>query len=139
MAKSREELIDEMLDREAIRELPVLYCKGAWGDPELQASVFAEDATFTVMSEKPVTMHGREAMLKNFRERQTTATPRPLIHNIAVELKSPTEAVGWCVVELRSQKEGMRLIYVGYYDDEYVKIDGQWKFKSRRHFTFPVS
>ena len=64
--------------------------------------------------------------------------PRPYIHNHVVDLKSKTTASGRCYVELRSAKKNFEWIGTGFYDDEYVKVDGKWKFASRKFTSFAM-
>ena len=54
------------------------------------------------------------------------------IHNIVIELKSPTHATGYAYLELRSSAQQMKWMGTGYYEDEYEKVGGQWKLKARR-------
>jgi hypothetical protein len=61
-----------------------------------------------------------------------TAKPRPLIQNHVIELLGPDRAKGTCYVEVRLLCEGQEWLLTGWCDDEYVKVDGEWKFKSQR-------
>jgi SnoaL-like domain len=48
MAKSREQLVDEMLDCEAIKDLPARYCHYVWSkNLEGVLSLFTEDGLFS--------------------------------------------------------------------------------------------
>ncbi|HXW85157.1 MAG TPA: nuclear transport factor 2 family protein [Candidatus Binataceae bacterium] len=132
--KSVEQIVTELQDREAIRELPVRYCDCVWrGDIDGIVNLFSADATFIVKGPQ------REAVSKGHAELKTMYSgalgdvqPRPYIHNHVVELAGPARASGRCYVELRSFRRNMEWIGSGYYEDEYVKVGEQWKFGSRR-------
>jgi len=134
MAKSIEQAVTELADREAIRALPQRYCDCVWrGDVGGIVDLFAEDGVFTVIGRKnETTAAGRASLLKSYREGLASLTPRPYIHNHVVELKDGGRASGRCYVELRSAGEEMKWIGTGFYHDEYVKTGDQWKFQSRR-------
>ena len=58
--------------------------------------------------------------------------PRPFIHNHVIELLGPDRAKGTCYVEVRLLRDGKKSLMTGWYNDEYAKVGGEWKFKSRR-------
>lgn len=134
MAKSIEQLVTELADREGIRELPQRYCDCVWqGDVEGIVNLFAEDGSFTILghnSESNST--GRANLLKMYKDGLANLTPRPYIHNHVIELKGGGKASGRCYVELRDASNDMAWIGTGYYNDEYVKQGDNWKFQSRR-------
>ncbi len=132
--KSADELITELCDREAIRDLPVRYCDCVWqGDLDGIANLFSEDGSFTIKGrEREVTTQGRQKLRKMYESALSDLTPRPYIHNHVVELRGKTKATGRCYVELRNAARQMEWIGTGYYDDEYVKVGDTWKFASRR-------
>jgi len=134
MAKSVEQIANELADREAIRELPVKYCDCVWrNDVSGIVDLFAADGAFITKGHKREHVaSGRDALLKLYGS--ITAgdiTPRPYIHNHVVELKGDGRATGRCYVELRNLKKNMEWAGTGFYDDEYIKLGGGWKFKSR--------
>lgn len=134
MAKSLEQTVTELADREGIRELPLRYCDCVWrGDVEGIVDLFAEDGNFTVLGRRAESSTtGRANLLKSYREGLTSLSPRPYIHNHVVELKGANSASGRCYVELRTAADNMNWIGTGYYHDEYVKVGDKWKFQSRR-------
>ncbi|HKD67036.1 MAG TPA: nuclear transport factor 2 family protein [Candidatus Binataceae bacterium] len=134
MAKSRDQLIDEMLDREAIRDLPVRYCHYIWTrNVDGIMSLFTDDGIFGMEGlGAPQEVKGREALRKFYGQIATGAGPAPYIHNIVIDLKDATHATGTSYPEVRSTGEQMKLMALGYYADEYEKVGGQWKFKARR-------
>lgn len=130
---SKDELLTELADREAIRELPVRYCDCVWrGDLTGLVELFSEDGAFTVKGrERSVTQKGRAELRKMYSEALGDLSPRPYIHNHVVDLAGPSRATGRCYVELRSFKRNMEWIGSGYYEDEYVKTTEGWKFGAR--------
>jgi hypothetical protein len=131
--KSKDELVGELLDREAIRDLPVRYCDCVWrGDLDGLVGLFSEDGKFTTKGrERSLTQNGRAELKKMYSEALGDLQPRPYIHNHVVDLTGPGRGVGRCYVELRSFKKNMEWIGSGYYEDEYVKVGEQWKFAAR--------
>ena len=131
--KSKDEFLGEMLDREAIRELPVRYCDCVWrNDMTGLVGLFAEDGVFVVKGHKRTVTHkGRAELKKMYEGALGNVNPRPYIHNHVVDLTGPNKGVGRCYVELRSFSRNMDWIGSGYYEDEYVKTAEGWKFGSR--------
>lgn len=132
--KTTEELIADLMDREAIRDLPIRYCDHVWqGNLEGLLDLFAEDAAFIVKgSERETVSKGRAELRKMYEKAIGDLTPRPYIHNHVVALQNRNRASGRCYVELRSTARQMEWIGSGYYDDEYIKVGQEWKFASRR-------
>jgi hypothetical protein len=132
--KSVETLIQELLNREAIRDLPVRYCHYVWrNDVEGIVSLFTDDGSITTGDSGLLEAHGRDNLLKAYTETLGNLTPRPFIHNHVIALHGPERASGVCYQEVRATRDGQSWIGAGYYDDEYVKVRGEWKFRSRRY------
>jgi hypothetical protein len=135
MAKNRDQLIDEMLDREAIRDLPVRYCHYIWTkNLDGILGLFTNDGIFAMEGlGAPQEVKGLDALRKFYGQvAQGTGGPAPYIHNIVIDLRDATHATGTSYPEVRSSGEQMKLMALGYYADEYEKVNGQWKFKARR-------
>lgn len=132
--KSTEQLVGELVDREAIRDLPVRYCDCVWrGDLDGLVGLFSADATFIFKGrERETATKGHADLKKMYETALADATPRPYIHNHVVDLKGNGRASGRCYVELRSISRAMEWIGSGYYEDDYVKTGDNWKFASRR-------
>jgi len=139
--KTSDQILRELADREAIRDLPILYCDCVWrGDLDGIANLFSPNGSFTVKGrEREVTTTGREALRKMYEGALGELNPRPYIHNHVVQLKGDGRATGRCYVELRSAARNFDWVGTGFYDDEYERIDSEWKFKSRsfRGFAMP--
>ena len=136
MAKTTEQLVEELADREAIRDLPKRYCHYVWtNDVEGMMSIFTADGMLSTQNadggneEREI----RGDALRQFYVDLDNLKPRPYIHNHVLELQGNGRAVGTCYVELRVQTRDMEWMGTGYYHDEYVKDAGVWKFKARRY------
>lgn len=134
MAKTTEQIVTELADREAIRELPQRYCDCVWrGDIDGLVSLFADDGLFTIVTgDKEHTHQGRAALEKTYKAGLATLTPRPYIHNHVIELGGAGRASGRCYVELRDASNDLSWLGTGFYNDEYVKVGDTWKFQSRK-------
>jgi uncharacterized protein (TIGR02246 family) len=132
-SKSTEALIQEVIDREAIRTLPVRYCHCVWQkDANSWANLFTDDGEISTTDPSMPRAQGRDALRKMIASGLDTSQPRPFIHNHVVELVGPDRARGTCYVEVRLLRDGKKQYMTGWYDDEYAKERGEWKFKSRR-------
>jgi len=137
--QATETLLQEMqqvIDREAIRTLPVRYCHCVWQkDLEGYANLFTEDGSFSTDDPSLPQAQGREKLRKMISNGLDTMKPRPFIHNHVVDLLGPDRAKGTCYVEVRMFRDGKKWQLTGFYDDEYAKVGGEWKFKSRKITT----
>ncbi len=134
MAKSIEQTITELADRDQIRELPQRYCDCVWrGDVEGLVKLFADNGGFTIVTKDgETTKKGHAELLKTYKAALDAITPRPYIHNHVIDLKGGNKASGRCYVELRDATNKLSWLGTGYYNDEYVKVGDDWKFASRR-------
>ncbi|MBM4227584.1 MAG: nuclear transport factor 2 family protein [Gammaproteobacteria bacterium] len=131
----RKQTLQDLLDREAIRDLPLRYCDCVWRDdiPAL-VKLFAGDGEFVIrIGEQETSAKGHAALLEFYAQGLGIA-PRPFIHNHVIDFDGGRKATGRCYLDLRSGKENMRFMGAGHYADTYVKEKGEWKFL-RRHFT----
>lgn len=136
MAKSTETLMQEVIDREAIRNLPLQYCHCVWQkDMEGYGNLFTEDGSFGTNDPTLPRAQGRENLKAMIGSQFDTLKPRPFIHNHVIELLGPDKAKGTCYVEVRLLRDGKKWLMTGWYNDEYAKVNGEWKFKSREITT----
>jgi SnoaL-like domain len=134
MAKSTEQIVAELADRESIRELPIKYCDCVWrNDVGGIVDLFANDGAFITKGRKREhRAEGRDALLKLYGGLTSgDMTPRPYIHNHVIELKGSGQASGRCYVEIRDAKKNFEWAGSGFYEDVYVKAGDDWRFKSR--------
>jgi ketosteroid isomerase-like protein len=133
--KTADELMSELADREAIRELPARYCDCLWRkDLEGLMDLFTQDATFVVKGlEIEAVSHGRSQIRRMHQKALSETTPRLLVHNHIVVLHGGDHASGRCYVEVRNAEVDLEWIGLGRFEDEYAKVGGEWKFAVRRH------
>lgn len=131
-----EKKIQELIDREEIRELIARYAHRIAQGISV-ADLFTDDGVFIVrFPGRPVlAVNGREKLDETYSVADATSDhPLPMIHNVLIEI-SGTEAVGVCSNELRLTENGKSMIGSGYYQDRFRREDDRWKF-SRRDMTF---
>ena len=131
----RDDKLEALLDREAIRDLPTRYCDCVWQD-DLNSllKLFAKDGEFIIDNAgKRTAAKGLPAMRKMYRQGLSIG-PRPYIHNHVIMMDDATHAHGRAYLALHSIKLNMQFIGAGYYNDSYVKVKDVWKFQ-RRHFV----
>ena len=138
--KTAEEILSELSDREAIRDLPVRYCDCVWqGNLEAMLDLFAKDGAFISKGRnREAVSRGRDQLRAMYEKALGDVSPRPYIHNHVVDLRGKGRATGRCYVELRSAARNMEWIGTGFYDDEYVKEGEHWKFASRKFTSFAM-
>jgi hypothetical protein len=124
-------------DIEQIRSLPNRYAHAMWqSDYESYGELFAEDG---VVAETGLGLNrritGRRELEALAKDASSHRKPRPLIHNHVIEFQSPNTAIGYAYVEVLDGLADYTKQAIGYYRDEYAKIDGAWKF-ARRDLTF---
>ncbi len=135
--KNLETLVQEMADREAIRELPLKYCHYVWKkDVPAIVNLFTEDGEFDAGGGAPLVAKGRAALLKAYQKGLSDLDPHPFIHNHVFEMQGPDQATGNCYLDLRATRDGKSVISAGHYDDVYAKIGGEWKFRSRKFHVY---
>lgn len=135
---NRDPEVQAMLDREAIGALVRRYGYLAWrSDQKGQAALFTPDATFSAQG-APNVLHGPAEIEKSFAARDAQVGPRPTFHNHVIELRGDGTGSGAVCAEIRSAKNGMKLMVLAIYEDEYVKVGSEWKFRSRKVTSFPA-
>ena len=133
--KTTDELVRELVDREAIPDLPVRYCDCLRRkDVDGLLDLFTGDATFVMKGiAVEAVSHGHGQLKKMHEKALAETTPRLLIHNQIVNLLSGDRATGRCCVEVRNVDITMEWLGLGYFEDEYAEVDNQWKFTARYH------
>lgn len=125
-----ESQVRELADREAIRDLARRYAHHVWRAEVADAiALFSEDGEMD-LGEGQV-LRGRQALLDAYGGILDDAQFHPFVHNHVVDIQGD-EATGTCYLDLRTVTEGRSMIGSGYYDDRYVRVDGEWKFRSRK-------
>ena len=131
--KSAETILQEVVDREAIRDLVKTYCHVVWReDLDAYPTLYAEDGLLRWTNPEHPPVRGRAALREMIGSMVGPYKPRHFVHNHVVQLLGADRATGQCCVEGRLLLDGGEDGFlVAYYDDEYVKLDGNWKFKVR--------
>ena len=116
----------ELLERDAIRELARRYCHRVWQRDIRVIELFAADGRFGKAQ-------GRDELLKFYTAAIDPAgsNPHPYVNNHVVDFQGPDRATGTAYSDIRLDDNGFRALNVGYWRDEYVRVAGEWKFKSR--------
>ncbi|MGD9597689.1 MAG: nuclear transport factor 2 family protein [Steroidobacteraceae bacterium] len=134
--------LTELLDREAIRQLVVSYAHFArTGNVEGLVALYSDDAVFDVpgnMGTKAGPRSGRDAIRETLRVDLPRSDPWPFLHQHVIEILGPDRARGILYFELRQGVDNLRTTHIGSYQDEYVKEQGAWKFRSRRLAALPL-
>lgn len=126
-------LAAQLEDCAAIRSLPQIYCDCIWRrDADALAELFAEECALELG-------RNREALTSPTQIRdhigasfaQGSSGPRPLIHNQVFELQGD-RATGRSYLEVHMTESGQTRTAVGFYDEEFAREAGRWKFRSRR-------
>ena len=122
--------VRELADREAIRDLARRYAHHVWRKEVPEAiGLFTEDGEMDT-GDAPA-IKGRAALLEAYQGMLGDAQLQPFVHNHVIEVRGD-DATGTCYLDLRASMEGRSMIGSGYYDDRYARVDGEWKFRSRK-------
>jgi ketosteroid isomerase-like protein len=123
-------LLQELADREAIRDLACRYAHHVW-QKQVAAAVelFTEDGEMD--TGEPPLLRGRAALLETYERMLGDGHFQPFVSNHVISLAGD-EASGTCYLDLRATADGRSMIGSGYYEDRYRRVDGEWKFRSRK-------
>ena len=136
MSKSTDQLVRDLLDREALRELTYKYCMYVWAKDAMGlVNLFTDDGTFDYEPLPPAprqTTTGRKALIE-FYTGTNNQVQYPFIHNHVITLNGNT-ATANCYADVHRQREGKWQLSKGLYRDTYQRVGEEWKFKVR-HLT----
>lgn len=130
--KAPVQCLQELVDREQIRDLAACYAQRAAHGMSI-ADLFTDDGTFIRrFPSRPVErVHGRAALDNLFHNTAAKSErPLPTIHNHMVRIQGD-EAAGACSIELYMSEEGKRMSGSGYYNDRLRREHGRWWFVVR--------
>ncbi|MBV9993784.1 MAG: nuclear transport factor 2 family protein [Caulobacteraceae bacterium] len=104
--------------------------------------LFAEDAELDLGYMSGAANHGRAAIHASFSQLgERLRQVKQFIHSHIIESVEGDTATGWAILEARyGGLDGVAYNVAGRYDDEYVRVDGQWLFKTMRavfYFSTP--
>ena len=133
--KTTDELVRELADREAIRDLAVRYCDCLRRkDVDGLLGLFTDDATFVMKGvEVEAVSRGRAELRRTHEKAFAQTNPRLFVHTQIVNLLGADRATGRCCVEVRNMGITLEWLGLGYFEDEYAKVGDQWKFTSTHH------
>ncbi len=134
---SPEAMLQQLVDREAIRDLACRYAHHVWQKEGTAAALlFTEDGEMDT-GEPPV-LRGRAALLEAYERMLGDGNFQPFVSNHVISLAGD-EASGTCYLDLRAVTDGRSMIGSGFYEDRYQRVDGEWKFRSRKlHLSWLV-
>jgi hypothetical protein len=142
MAKSLEQKVQELQDRDEIRELTAKYC---WhvqhSEGEKIAHLFTDDGALIGSNSDFKPVRGMDALVKFYRAITPAEAPVPFIHNHIIEIDGDNDAHGTCTIDARFTRKGDSILGAGYYEDKYRRVDGKWRFAERKitlHFSVPL-
>ena len=120
-----------------IAKLPLLFAKFAdEGDHEALAALFTEDCMFARPFQPEHPFYGRDRVQAIFRDRPPILV-RHIVTNVLIEVLSATEARGTNYLTMLSSHASIvppqeaGAIYVGEFDDQYLKTEDGWKISRR--------
>ncbi len=123
-------MLQELADREAIRDLVCRYAHHVWQKQGTAAALlFTEDGEMDTGA--PPVLRGRAALLEAYERMLDDASFQPFVSNHVISLAGD-EASGTCYLDLRATTDGRSMIGSGFYEDRYQRVDGEWKFRSRK-------
>ncbi len=126
----RDDIVGQLADREAIRELVNQYAHQVWqNDIPAIAELFAEDGVMDTDTHGSI--QGRGAIARDYEQMLADNVFRPFVHNHIIDLNGD-EANGTVYLDLRATIDGEDQLGAGFYDDQYVRVDGEWKFRRRK-------
>jgi ketosteroid isomerase-like protein len=118
-------------------KLPLLFAKYADnGDHAALAQLFTEDCAFARPFQPDHPFYGRDRVQAIFRDRPPILV-RHIVTNVLVEVISETEARGTNYLAMLSSHASIEppqeagALYVGGFEDTYVKTADGWKFATR--------
>jgi hypothetical protein len=129
--QSLEARVQELADREEIRELIGLYALRIAHGMSV-AELFTEDGVFIVRfpGRPPHEVRGGPALRAYYEPPHRAYETLPMIHNFVLRIAGD-EAVALCSNELRRVEDGKSMIGSGYYRDQLRREGGRWRFVER--------
>lgn len=120
-----------MSDRDDIADLVHRYSDAVTRKDRAQwAATWAEDAWWDLG--KGRLNHGRDNIVSFWESAVAGLTiVVQLVHNGSVTVDGDTASGRWYVSEHLKRTSGVKGMLLAWYDDSYVRVDGQWLFASR--------
>ena len=129
-----EKRITRLEDIEAIKQLKARYCHicDDTHNPDTVVSVFAEDGIWESPEFGKAQGHAAiKELFSGFRKMFTFSQHN--ITNPVIEINGDRATGIWYIMGPWTQSEGDKEIWMtARYDDDYVKVDGEWKYQHLR-------
>lgn len=127
---AKEDKLQELLDREMIRELKHRYCFAVdRGTPEDVMALFDEDCSLELVPGGRENGRGAvRAWYDNYIKNMRMTLSRHLIHNQVIEIEGD-RARSRCYFDTAGEVKGVARVSAGFYEDTIVRKGGQWKFR----------
>ncbi|MGH7905618.1 MAG: nuclear transport factor 2 family protein, partial [Candidatus Binataceae bacterium] len=136
MDKSLADKVEELWSREQIKSLTYAYGECILRrDAQGMANLFIEDASVDFTSAGMGVHQGRDAIAKHYASTWPRRV-RPFFTNHYIEFDGKDRAKGWCWFDNRARRGELSTMGCGKAHDEYRRVDGQWRFASRRIESF---
>ena len=133
---SLEQRVQELCDREEIRELMAAYAQRVLRRIST-TDMFVEDGAMVihVPNTPPIEIRGHAALEATITAtKQAPQTSMPTLHNFVLSIDGD-EAIGTCLIELmmgdKAFPDGRVFSATGLYEDHLRRVDGRWKFVTR--------
>jgi len=128
---NHEDIVQELWDREQIRELTYQYGLAIESqNADELVNLFTDKGSVDFSSLGRGIIRGPAAM-KEFYTSTWPLEVKPFFTNHVIRVNG-LRASGMCSLENRGVRGGESMIGAGRLHDEYEKVDGKWKFVSRR-------
>jgi len=126
-----EATVRALADKEAIRDLARRYAHCVWTkDVPGAVGLFTDDGEMDTGERPPI--RGRTALLESYQNMITGPTMYPYVHQHLIDLDGD-RATGVCYLDLRATLlDKTKMTGFGYYHDVYVRVGGEWQFRSRK-------
>ena len=120
-----------MSDRDEIVDLVHRYSDAvSRKDPAQWAATWADDARWDLGKGRVTT--GKADIVAFWQHAvDQLAQVVQMVHNGTVAVDGDTATGRWYVSEHLSRNNGLRGVLLAWYDDTYVRVDGQWLFSGR--------
>ena len=137
--KSHEERLERLEDIEAIRRLKAAYCAACDDDHngEAVAALFVEDGTWQqagkIGSAGTEPKLGKESIAEFMFSLRTAGFIRHSAHmvtNPVIDVSGDEARGSWRFIMVYSHIDGSFVRIIGHYEDEYVRREGKWYFRS---------
>ena len=137
--KSIEERLEKLEDIESIRRLKAAYCAACDDDHdgEAVAKLFIEDGIWqqtgkigSAGTEPKVGRRAIEEFMFSLRSAGFIRHSAHMVTNPVINISGDEAKGSWRFIMLYSHVDGSSFRIIGYYEDEYVRKDREWYFRS---------